>query len=147
MVWDRRKIIEEVTRKADKYGSANTQQRQQLLFACKKSTDRELFFGLFSLFYDKELQENYIERQHIAGYLLFELKPSCPIELEAMVYAVQNFWDYSVEEIPWYMCHIFGKETVIKFLREITPSVEDYIVRRSFETLLFWAGNYKRAIT
>ena len=79
----------------------------------------------------------------LAGQLLLEFSPSCPLELDGAIYAIPAFWDYSIEEVPWYLCKNFGKVNVVKFLTEIIPEVEEgNVIKQSFKTLLFWSKSY-----
>lgn len=142
-MWNREAITEKIKISSDRFGYNNPQQLKQLIFACKKSSDSELFFGLFSFFFDPSLQENFENRQELAGTILFELNPSCPLELEGVIYAIPKHWGVSVEEIPWYLCNQFGKEIVISFLEDLIPDVSDSELQESFETMLFWAKRYK----
>jgi len=142
-MWDRHTIIEKVSNSADKYGSSNSQQFKQLLFSCGKASDREMFFGLFSFFYDPALQENSYNRQQLAGTILFQLFPACPLKLDGVIYAIPKYWDLSVEEVPWYLCKTFGKVAVQSFLEELIPDVEHNELKQSFKTMLFWANGYK----
>jgi hypothetical protein len=146
-MWNRQAIIEKIADAADRFGANNPQQLKQLSFACEKSQDRELFFGLFSFFYDPSLQDNSIARQQLAGAILFSLSPSCPLELDGFIYALPKYWDLSIEEIPWYLCKVFGKQKVTAFLEDLIPDVEDEKLIQSFKTLLYWANGYKVGIT
>jgi len=140
---DRQTIVERIRDSADRHGPFNHQQLKQLLLVCRKSTDPELFFGLFSFFFDTSLQDNSFERQQLAGTILLKLSPACPLGLDGVVYAVPHYWDLSVEELPWYLCNIFGKEVVQHFLEELIPDVQNDQLQRSFKTMLFWANGYK----
>lgn len=143
-MWNRETIIKKVKSAADRYGASNVQQQKQLIIGLKQASDSELFFGLFSFFYDPSLQENKIERQQLAGHLLLEFSPICPLELDGAIYAMPTFWDYGIEELPWYLCKNFGKVSVVKFLAEIIPEVEEgSAIKQSFKTLLFWSEAYK----
>ena len=142
-MWNRKTIIEKVKNAADGYGASNIQQQKQLIYGCENTSDNELFFGLFAFFYDPSLQENKFERQQLAGQLLLEFSPSCPLELDGAIYDIPAFWDYSIEEVPWYLCKNFGKVNVVKFLTEIIPEVEEgNVIKQSFKTLLFWSKSY-----
>ncbi len=145
--WDRLKIIEKVSNAADVHGSSNPQQQKQLVFSCKKANEREVFFGLFSFFYDSSLQTNKFERQQLAGTILFSVLPSSPLALDASVYAAAKYWDLSVEELPWYWCKIFGRSAVMDFLTELIPCCEDAELKNSVETMLFWCRGYERRNT
>jgi len=144
---DRLAIIEKIKVSADRYGSSNKQQREQLVSSLQKASERELFFGLFSFFYDPELQNNPYERQQLAGTILFAIKPDCPLKLEGAVYAIPAYWDLSVEELPWYLCEKFGQKEVQSFLESLLPDVEEGDIKNSFKTMLFWANGYKSAGT
>lgn len=134
---DRQDIIEMVRHSADRYGSSNPQQLKYLTNSVGKLSEREIFFGLFSFFYDPDLQGFY-DRQQLAGTLLYKIRPSCPLALDGAIYAMPAHWDLSIEEVPWYFCSVFSKDIMQKFLEELIPDVEDGGVKKSFETLLFW---------
>jgi hypothetical protein len=102
-----------------------------------------VFFGLFYFFYDADLQENKCERQKLSGVIMFSVAPPSPLTLDSSVFAAAIHWDYSVEELPWYWCKTFGKETVINFLFELVPDCSDYNLKKSIETFLFWSKGYK----
>jgi hypothetical protein len=141
--WNRTTIIEKVKSSADQYGSSNLQQQKQLIFGCNNAPAGEVFFGLFSFFYDADLQENKCERQKLSGVIMFSVAPPSPLTLDSSVFAAAIHWDYSVEELPWYWCKTFGKETVINFLFELVPDCSDCNLKKSIETFLFWSKGYK----
>ena len=141
--WDRKIIIEKIRSSADRYGATNPQQLKQLMFGCEKSPETEVFYGLFSFFYDPSLQENKYERQQLSGTILLSLAPSSPLALDGSIYAAATIWDLSIEELPWYWCKIFGKEAVANFLENHISDCTDKHVIKSFETMLFWAKGYK----
>ncbi len=145
--WDRLKIIEKVSAAADVHGSSNPQQQKQLIFSCNNAQEREVFFGLFSFFYDASLQENQFQRQQLAGTILYSVLPKSPLELDASVYAAAKHWDLSVEELPWYWCKLFGKTVVIEFLDELIDSCADADLERSIKTMLFWCRGYENCNT
>lgn len=143
---NRQTIVEKVSNSADCYGASNPQQLKQLLSFLANASDNELFFGLFSFFYDPALQSSF-ERQKLAGTLLYELCPACPLELDVAIYATPAHWNLSVEEIPWYFCKAFGKSVVQEFLEELLPEIIEGNIKKSFETLLFWVKNYNKKST
>ena len=140
--WDRHKIIEKIRVAADSFGSNNPQQLKQLTLSCENAPEKEVFFGLFSFFYDESLQENNFERQQLSGRILLNVSPQSALELDGSVYAAAKNWDYSIEELPWYWCKTFGKETVMEFLNDILPSCAEEDLKRSIETMLFWCRGY-----
>lgn len=139
---DRFQVIQKVRSSADKYGSANPQQLKQLIFVFNKAPEREVFFGLFSFFYDPSLQENAYERQQLAGVILLEVCPECPIELDGCVYGAAQLWNLSVEELPWYWCKVFGSSAVISFLDELIADSDEPLTK-SLKTMLFWSKGYE----
>ena len=88
------------------------------------------------------MQENAYDRQQLAGVILFEICPECPLELDGCVYGSAQHWNLSVEELPWYWCKIFGHETVKSFLDELI-AVSDERLSKSIKTMLFWAQHYE----
>ncbi|MEW8339097.1 MAG: hypothetical protein AB2708_04550 [Candidatus Thiodiazotropha taylori] len=142
--WDRLKVIENVSKAADVHGSSNPQQIKQLTFSCNNAKEREVYFGLFSFFYDELLQTNQYERQQLAGTILLSVMPASVLELDVSVYAAAKYWDLSVEELPWYWCRVFGKSAVTSFLEELIHSCADVALKRSIETMLFWCRGYEQ---
>jgi len=140
---DRQTIVEKVKNSADKFGSSNTQQIKQLTSSCKNASDRELFFGLYSFFYDPDIQENNYQRQQLAGIILYKVSPKCPLDLDGAIYAAPKHWNRSVKELPWYLCKVFGKSKVKEFLEKLLPSVEEGDTKECFKTMLFLSNDYK----
>jgi len=141
--WDREKVIEKVTFAADELCASNSQQQRQLIFSCGNAPEREVYFGLMSFFYDPRLQENHYERQKLAAIILLEVAPSSPLALDASVYASAQHWNVSVGELPSYWCKAFGKDEVIAFLNDLIGSCSETKLKRSVETMLFWAKRYE----
>ena len=141
--WDRHIIIEKVISAADKHGASNPQQQKQLIFGCNNTPEREVFFGLFSFFYDDSLQENKFERQQLAGTILYSVLPDSPLALDGSIYGADKKWNLSVEELPWYWCKKFGKSRVVELLTETIGSCADPDLEKSLKTMLFWANNYE----
>ena len=141
---DRSTIVNKIKHSADKYGSSNPQQLEQLSLICSKAPEREIFFGLFSFFCDENLQNNQFQRQELAGKILLKITPASSLELDASVYASAQKWNRSIEELPWYWCNVFGTKEVINFLTNLIPSVEDKEIEENINTMLFWCRNYKQ---
>lgn len=141
--WDRIKVVEKVTTAADELGASNPQQKQQLIFSCGNAPEREVYFGLMSFFYDSNLQDNHYERQKLAATILLSVAPSSPLALDASVYASAQHWNLSVSELPSYWCKVFGREVVVAFLGELIDSCGEAKLKRSVETMLFWARRYE----
>lgn len=141
-MWNRQKIQESVLLSADKYGHSNPQQFKQLVFSCGKSDDSEVFFGLFSFFYDPSLQENFFARQELAGKILYKVMPKCPLNIDGALYATPGLWEVSVEELPWYFCANFGKDQVRNFITDLIPELGDEKLVEKYKTMLFWVKMY-----
>jgi hypothetical protein len=143
---DRFEIIERVHLTADKYGSSNPQQLKQLIYILGQASEREVFFGLFSFFYDVSLQKNEFERQKLAGTLLITLSPKSPLKLDGSVYAAVSHWNQSIEELPCYLCKVFGSSEVISFLTDLIPHCDEKLTK-SLKTMLFWSRAYEKQNT
>ena len=139
---DRSQIKKKVVGVADRFGSKNSQQYKQILLLCEKSEEAEVFYGLFAFFYNQHLQENKFERQQLAGKLLMSVVPNPALDLEASIYAAALVWEYSIEELPWYWCKVFGLENVVNFINGLLPSVANQELERSLKTMLFWCRGY-----
>ncbi|MCF6283119.1 MAG: hypothetical protein L3J28_13115 [Candidatus Polarisedimenticolaceae bacterium] len=90
---------------------------------------------------NESLQENKFERQQLSGKILLSISPPPVLALDGSVYAAARFWDYSVEELPWYWCKTFGKESVTGFLNDLLPDCAEEDLKRSIKTMLFWCKN------
>ena len=139
---NRNQIIEKVCNSADKYGSSNPQQLEQLIFVFSRASQREAFFGLFAFFYDPSLQENEYERQKLAGIILLTICPEPALKLDGSVYAAALTWNFSVEELPWYWCKTFGSSVVITFITGLIADSDEQLTK-SLETMLFWLRRYE----
>jgi hypothetical protein len=140
--WGREKITEAVKSAADRYGFNNLQQCRQLAVECSGAPSREVFFGLFSFFFDPSLQENKFERQRLAGKLLLSVAPPSPLALDGSVFAAATIWDRGVEDLPRYWCRNFGKQVVVEFLSELVDDCEDPGLKSNVETMLLLAHAY-----
>ena len=142
--WDRSEITNKVKFAADELGASNPQQLKQLLASCNDAPSREVFFGLFSFFFDPKLQQNGYERQKLAGTLLLTIAPPSPIALDGSVYGSAGHWNLSISELPYYWCKVFGHTEVVIFLDDLIDSCVEAGLKRSVKTLLFWARGYDR---
>ncbi|MHA6476796.1 hypothetical protein ACX1DW_04790 [Stutzerimonas sp. KH-1] len=131
----------------NRFGPSNPQEIKKFISYCKKAPERNVFFALFSFFYDPSLQENKFQRQQVAGTLLFELAPASALELEGSIYAAAKFWDYSIEELPWYWCKAFGTNIVVNFPSDVLPGIEDKETIKSIQTMLFWCRGFEQQCT
>lgn len=51
-------------------------------------------------------------------------------------------YDVSVEELPWYLCSLVGKERVLALLEELTIESITENERDSLDTMIYWAKCY-----
>ena len=123
---------------ADKYGSRNPQQFKQLKQLLSKCNKEDVFSGCYSVFLEEN--EGYFERQQLAGRLLYALKPKLELNLKNVVRKCLNTYNLSIEELPWYLRDLVGKErllSIIKELEECGLSDREQISLRTFQ---FWLG-------
>jgi hypothetical protein len=104
----RDQIAEKVIHSADNYSSSNPQQFKQLKFIFSKCDKEELFKGLYLVFLEQN--ENYFQRQQLAGKLLYSIKPRLQINLYDIIKKCLNTYNLSIEELPWYLSELCGKE-------------------------------------
>lgn len=79
------------------------------------------FEALLPVFTDPS-QQRY--GQYIAGKLLLSLRPRCSRSIEEILRAVAPAWDVSVEELPFYLLHVFGRERVVAAAAEVSQKYE-----------------------
>jgi len=49
-------------------------------------------------------QNMQLERQQLAGTILYAIAPDSPNALDGPIYRAAEKWDLSIEELPWYWC-------------------------------------------
>ncbi|MCP5421731.1 MAG: hypothetical protein H6959_02330 [Chromatiaceae bacterium] len=140
--WDRSEITEKVRISADNFGASDQRQIDELVRGCRESKEREVFFGLFTFFYDESIQQNQYDRQQLAGNILFSVLPRSPLALDGSVYAAAQFWNNCVKELPWYWCEVYGQKAVVGFLAELIPDCAEMKLRKTVEAMLTWCENY-----
>jgi hypothetical protein len=93
---------------------------------------------------------NAIQRQErglgvaFSAYVLYELNPPCPLNLEDAIRKVINGWDVSIEEVPWYLTNQFGFEAVVACAEEIHKCESDAAARTALEAFIYWVRVPKR---
>jgi hypothetical protein len=75
-----------------------------------------------------------------AALLLHQIKPACPVPCREALRGLLGNWDVSIEEVPWYLRDVFGRQRVqdaiAGLLREPLSDAE---VRR-LQTVEYWLG-------
>ena len=138
--WHHEDIYAKVIISADRFGGNNFQQVKQLIFWLSKCKPQEVFEGLFKIFL---LEDKYLQRQELAGNLLFQIKPKAKFNLLEKLFSCLETYNLSVEELPWYFVDIFGKEYVLNTLNIINnKNFLSNKAKRSLETIKWWVNNY-----
>lgn len=101
-----------------------------------------LFESLFGVFTQPH---TYLEQQ-IAGRHLLELQPACAVPLEQAIRLSLPNWNFSVEEVPFYFCHVFGCDSVLDALSTIDSGIDlPETDRKGIETYRYWLRHLPEA--
>ncbi|MEZ6136328.1 MAG: hypothetical protein R3C53_15645 [Pirellulaceae bacterium] len=76
-----------------------------------------------------------------SAYTLYNLEPPCAIAAEdAIQMLIDNEWDISIEEVPWYLTNQFGYECVKRCVQDFqcTMTEDEACVR--LRTILYWSA-------
>jgi len=131
-----------VAERARRHGSRNAQDFAHLKHQLSTAEPDELFWGLLQPFLTRTGDDAY-EIQALSGHLLLCLNPPCPIRLEAVIQQIAQAYNFSVEELPWYLARQFGTDQLLAALESI--SVGSDIPARVIETFKYWiSGNWRQ---
>ena len=136
MSLSRYQVKDKVVHSADKYGSTNPQQLKQLRLVLDKCEKEELFEGLYSVFLEEN--ENYFQRQQLAGNLLYSLKPRLRLKLYDVIKNCLNTYNLSIEELPWYLSELCGRNRVLEVIDKISSEELSDREIESLNTFKFW---------
>jgi hypothetical protein len=136
-------LIGEVIDRARRFGSRNEQQRTYLLSRVQKQSSAVAVPALLSIFSTSNDARRTFDEQELAGYLLFHCSHSCPLPAKDVILAVLDGWNFSVEELPWYLCREFGSELVISCVSDLLVQSQEERHRQALETLAYWSRAYK----
>lgn len=70
--------------------------------------------ALLEIFADRNRPETAFGDQEIAGQLLVAVKPECFQPLDGILLATAATWNVSVEQLPIYLCDVFGRDKIIE---------------------------------
>lgn len=143
-MWDSQTIYKKVTVSADKYGHRNPQQFKQLTFCIAQSAPQDAYDGLIRIF--TEASSNASNRQELAGRLLFKVNPTAQFDVKRILEASLEFYDLSVEELPFYLVSQAGLEKVIDEADKISETQLTERQTRALNTIKYWLRNYKTGI-
>ena len=93
--------------------------RREFAILQERFGDDTLFRVLYLVFCDPDPPGNPYEHQDLAGSLLVELNPSCPISAVELLRTTLPNWNRSVEQLPFYVENQFGHEETIKAIESI----------------------------
>jgi len=136
----------EVIDRARRFGSRNQQQRGYLLGLVRRQLPEVAVPALLSIFSRANDSEGTFEEQELAGYLLWHCAHSCPIPAKDVILAVLDGWNFSVEELPWYLCREFGSDVLMNCLSNLLADSQKDRHRRALETLAYWSSAYKDSL-
>lgn len=134
-------ISKKVIEVADRYGSNNPQQLKQLLSKLKRLDPEEVFEGLFAVLCVGN--DNDFQRQQLAGALLFFLQPRVNLDIAERIYMTLSSWNRSVEEWPWYLVDVFGKDSVIKATELVASRTLSARQQERLTTIRWWTNRYQ----
>jgi hypothetical protein len=125
------KVIESATR----YGARNPQQYKLLVAQLKKYAPEAVFDGLLQVFSEGPSE---FEVQELAGVLLKEVAPVSSFDLEAALLSVKENYNLSVEQLPFHLVKIHGKDATTIAIKRLLSVTQSEKSRRSLETMLWW---------
>lgn len=71
------------------------------------------------------LDSKHYGRPALAAYLLFFLRPPCPLPCtKALRFVAESRWDASLEEVAWYLASFFGSSTMHRCLDAIETAAD-----------------------
>ncbi len=114
-------------------------QRKHLLSLQKKFGDAFLFDVLFGVFTEPSEPVQHYHNQEVCGRYLCALRPPCHLPLKVALRDSLPRWNLSVEQLPWYLWQVFGREAVLQALQEI--EAEDSLSeahRTGITTCRYW---------
>lgn len=76
--------------------------------------------------------------QETAGKLLIETQPECFDSLEGILRSVISTWNVSVEQLPYYLEHVFGHDKVIEATAQLEPEYRENSTETNALRVLRW---------
>lgn len=102
----------------------------------------ELFRGLFPLAVASQSRAP----AYSAAWLLYYLKPACPISCHQAIAAFLSDWDVSIEEPVFYLAEQFGVETMLATIEEMRPSIVEREQQSNLNTVRYWVGCFQEML-
>jgi hypothetical protein len=111
----------------------HTFRQKRMKFTTLPTSQR--FGALVTVFADSNV---YGDQQN-CGLLLAEFKPECELSLDEFLSLIASTWNLSVEEVPFYLAHVFGAQNVADAANEMSERfAEGTYERRSLGTIAWW---------
>lgn len=117
MVWSKERIIQKIYWAVDRYGDLNPQQYHQIASVLQKLDSAEVFEILYTVL--TNVDRPGFANQQFAGSLLFDLQPSCTLELREAIQGLLKGYNLSIKELPWYFAQQYGKPVVLETLEKL----------------------------
>jgi hypothetical protein len=95
--------------------------------------------ALLDVFADRTRPETAYADQELAGQLLVALVPECRRSLDEILLATAPCWNVSVEQLPFYLREVFGRERVLQAARSLRARFPaDTREALALETVHWW---------
>lgn len=95
--------------------------------------------ALLGVFADESRSETAFGDQEVAGQLLVAVRPECARSLDEVLRSTASTWNVSVEELPFYLRDVFGRDEVVE---AATRLASDYPAEsreaRALGTVRWW---------
>jgi hypothetical protein len=120
--------------------SPNGWQRvRHLMLKLKKEEPNIVIEALLGVFFNGLRQDKCYVDQTAAGGLLWKLKPKYERNLKEDILRSFNYWNVSIEELPWYLAEAVGWENVYTEINTILKELDlDETSKKKAETYLYW---------
>lgn len=78
-----------------------------------------------------------------AAWLLYNLKPACPISFRQAIGAFLYDGDVSIEEPVFYLAKQFGVPTILATIEEMRPTIVGPEQQTNLDTVRYWVGCFQ----
>lgn len=99
---------------------------------------------LFTILWSKAIKSQAeIKHVYISALTLYKLNIDCLLSPEKAIeqMCIENDWDISIEEVPWYLANQFSKEVILETTKKIAFKTETQNVK--LQTIDYWIGKLK----
>ncbi len=127
----------------DRYGRINPQQYSQIESMLRQLDSADVFRVLYTVLTNANRPTTRFADQELAGRLLIALQPPCPIEPREAIQELLNYYNLSIEQIPWYFAQQYGKQAVLEILEKLKTGVVDEQQQQCIETWKWWLQAWK----